>query len=67
MKKIVIKLTKKQIEQIELEKQGMKEFGLLAQPLLCSGIMKVLILTTGEYNKAAKFFKTFIPKKLRTK
>ena len=67
MKKIVVKLTKKQISEMEIAKDGMGTFGLLAQPLLCAGVMKVLILNTREFNKAYKFMKKFVPKKLRDK
>ena len=64
MKKITIKLTKKQVQLISEGKGDMGDFGLIAQPLIIAEEMKVLILTPNEFKKADRFFKTFIPKKL---
>lgn len=67
MKKISITLTKRQINELEDATIGTINFGILAQPLICSGVMKVLILTEQEFETADKFFKKFIPKELKNK
>lgn len=65
MKKIQIKLTKKQVEKLESETKRMIVFGLLAQPIVSGGYMRVLILDTKECVKCDRFMKRFVPKELR--
>ena len=65
MKKVLIQLTKKQVMELQTARKGMSEFALLAQPVISREEMSVLVLTVREFNKIAKFIKTFVPKELR--
>ena len=67
MKKVIIKLTQRQVDKLNEARYGMNGFGLIAQPLVYAKEMRVLVLSTHEFKKANTFFKKFVPKKLRTK
>lgn len=57
MRKEYIILTEEQIEKLEEARKGMKEFYLLAQPVISSRVMTVLVLTVSEADKLHRFFK----------
>lgn len=70
MRKVMLTLSKEQFDILKVETcwpSPGENFGLLAQPLLGNKTMPVLILTSAEFNRAAKFMKRFVPKELRSK
>ena len=68
MRKVEIKMTKRQWNKLT-EFTGYPnpphQFALISSPILSSGVMKILVLNTSEFNKCNKFMKRFIPKELR--